>query len=42
MIAVMEHIMLFLLLHMYSRESEMDDATHYRESFFEVMHEIED
>ena len=26
----------------YSRESEINDATHYRESFMEVMDEIED
>jgi len=30
------------IVHPYSKDTEDDEATHYRDSFIEVMNEIED
>ena len=40
-IAVMAHNYALYTL-TYSKESEMDDATHFRESFMEVIDDIDD
>ena len=36
------NLLLLFIVHPYSKDTEDDEATHYRESFFEVMNEIED